>query len=107
MVTDIISPMLLWIVTTIEDGPIMPDIIVCPIGYFISLLSSLIYNEIIIFNFCGLNENTKKFIEERQNIETKKLSKDEDNIKYDNFTDNDLDSINSNTNFNSSDNVHS
>ena len=98
IVTDIISPMLSWIVSTIEEGPIMPDIVVCSIGYFISLLSSLIYNEIIIFNFCGLNENTKRFIEERQNIETKKLTKDEDNIKFDNFSDNDLDSINSYTN---------
>ena len=102
MVTDIISPMLTWIVTTIEKGPIMPDVIVCPIGYFISLFSSLIYNEIIIFSFCGLNENTKRFIVERQNAETKRLTKDEEKIKYDDFIDEDIGSINSDVNSNSS-----
>ena len=43
----------------------MPDIIIYPIGYLIVVFASLIYNEIIIFNFWGLSKNTKKFIKQR------------------------------------------
>ena len=96
MVTDIISPMLLWIATTIESGYIMPNIIMYPIGYFITLLSTLIYNEIIIFNFCGLNKNTKIFVEHRQSEESRQLSKNLTEITLENNTDNDEDlSLNS------------
>ena len=70
IVTDIISPMLLWIVVTIEYGYSMPDVILNPIGYVIVIFSSLIYNELIIFNFCGLSKNTKKFVENRESEET-------------------------------------
>ena len=49
IVTDIISPMLLWIVVTIEYGYSMPD---------------------VILNFCGLSKNTKKFVENRESEET-------------------------------------
>ena len=70
IVTDIISPMLLWIVVTIEYGYSMPDVILNPIGYLIVIFSSLIYNELIILNFCGLSKNTKKFVENRESEET-------------------------------------
>ena len=70
IVTDIISPMLLWIVVTIEYGYSMPDVILNPIGYVIVIFSSLIYNELIILNFCGLSKNTKKFVENRESEET-------------------------------------
>ena len=59
MVTDIISPMLLWVVNNIKNPQKMPDIVLNPIGYVIVLFASLIYNEIIIFNFCKLNEDIK------------------------------------------------
>ena len=50
------------------------------IGYFLVLLSSLIYNEIIIFNFFGLNRNTKKYLEIRQREELSSIiNNDEDN----------------------------
>ena len=62
--------MLLWIVVTIEYGYSMPDVILNPIGYLIVIFSSLIYNELIIFNFCGLSKNTKKFVENRESEET-------------------------------------
>ena len=74
MVTDIISPMLFWIAKTIENGPIMPDVVIYPIGYIITLISCLIYNEMIILNFYGLNKNTKKFVECRQNEESIELA---------------------------------
>ena len=47
----------------------------------IVLFASLIYNEIIIFNFCNLNKDTKKFIEERLNEESKDLRKTENELK--------------------------
>ena len=60
---------LLWIVITIQDGQDLPDVALNPIGYLIVLFSALIYNEIIIFNFCSLNKNTKKFVNQRINLE--------------------------------------
>ena len=49
------------------------------LGFFIILICSLIYNEIIICNFCNLNKNTIKSINERQKRELSFLRKDEDN----------------------------
>ena len=85
MVTDIISPMLTWIVSTIEGERELPGVVLNPIGYLIVLFSSLIYNEIIIFNFCGLSENTKKFVEIRLNEESKDLRKTENQFRLGSF----------------------
>ena len=81
MVTDIISPMISWIISVIIKGPSTTDVIVSPIGYLITLVSSLIFSEIIILNFWGLNSNTKIFVEERQKKELIELAMDEDDIK--------------------------
>ena len=81
MVTDIISPMLSWIVLLIQDGIEMPELILNPIGYLIVLFASLIYNEIIIFNFWGLSKETKKFVEERLTKESNDLRKTENDLK--------------------------
>ena len=35
------------------------------IAYLIQLIAAIIYNEIIILNFCGLNKETNKCINER------------------------------------------
>ena len=43
-------------------------------GYIIVLICALFYNEIIICNYCNLNENTRKFIEQRQIEELSSLS---------------------------------
>ena len=64
MVTDIISPLLLWIVISIKDGESMPRALLNSLGYFIVLLSTLIYNEIIICNL--LNEHKIKYEYERK-----------------------------------------
>ena len=85
MVTDIISPMLFWIAKTIEKGPVMPDVIIYPIGYIITLVSCLIYNEMIILNFWGLNKNTKKFVEYRQSEESIELAHAHDEIILENL----------------------
>ena len=54
------------------------------IGSIILLFAILIFNEIIILNFLGLNKNTTSLIEERENkkimmIEDKFSESDEDN----------------------------
>ncbi len=43
------------------------------IGYIIEIFSAVLYNEMIIFNFCGLNKYTKKYIIERSEEEQLKL----------------------------------
>ena len=80
LVTEVISPFLLWIVTAIENNKNSTiELIIYPIGYTIALFSSLVCNEIIIFNFCGLSKNTKIFVNERMTIETSKFNKSSDN----------------------------
>jgi hypothetical protein len=85
MVTDIISPMLLWLALTIRDGQDLPDVALNPIGYIIVLFASLIYNEIIIFNFCDLSKDTKKFVEQRLNEESSDIRKTENDLKIGSF----------------------
>ena len=53
----------------------MPDVVLYPIGYIIVIFSALIYNEIIIFNFCGLNKDTKKFVNQRIHEELEDIMK--------------------------------
>ena len=45
------------------------DIIIYSLIYIINLFFSLIFNEIIILNFCNMNYNTKKYIERREREE--------------------------------------
>ena len=74
IVSDIISPMCSWFVRWGMNGrEETRTIILNFFGYFIIIFSSLIYNEIIICNFWGLNVNTKKYTEERQRRESKNL----------------------------------
>ena len=51
----------------------MIDIVLNSIGFLIALFSALIYNEIIILNFCGFNKNTKKFVNQRLDEELKEI----------------------------------
>ena len=69
IVTDIISPLLLWIIKIIFRGETFLNIIFLGFGYSIALIASLIYNEIIICNFCNLNKYTRKYLEFRQKEE--------------------------------------
>ena len=84
MVADIISPMLYFIYDInynnerIEE-PKLLNIIFHYIGYFIILICSLIYNEIIICNFCDLNRDTHKYIIKRQKQELALLKNEENN----------------------------
>ena len=81
IITDAINPLLVWIQTIINSSGEIPDDVLYPIGYVIIIFSALIYNEIIIFNFCGLNKNTKKYVNERINIEMEKIQKNMDDIE--------------------------
>ena len=85
MVTDSISPMLLWAILILPQEQNKINIIFNILGYLISLFSSLIYNEIIIFNFCDFNLNTKKCIEERQKTELISLRVTESENKTENL----------------------
>ena len=65
-VTAIISTLLLWIAKAIflKYTPKI-EIIFNPIGYIIALISTFIYNELIIFNCCGFNKNIKIFVNKK------------------------------------------
>ena len=67
-ISDIISPYLSFISKVIEkkNNDIL-NIILNSVGYIIIILCSFVYNEIIVCNFCGLNENTWKAIDKKAN----------------------------------------
>ena len=78
IVTDSISPILSWIFENIfiyHFKNSAQEIILKIFGYLIVLFGALIYNEIIICNFCGLNKYTKKYLKERENQELISLKK--------------------------------
>lgn len=67
IMTQIIFPLLNYFIIIISEGNyILLELILSIIGYLILLFAILIYHEIIIFNFCKLNKDTKIFIEKRQ-----------------------------------------
>ena len=78
MITNIISPLLVWIFVIIFLGAPTIEIILCPIGYLIAIFSTFIYNELIILNCYGLNKNTKKFVNKRINKELEELKTTEE-----------------------------
>ena len=86
MITDIITPMLSWLFFELKEEKSFDFILNC-IGYFIALFGSLIYNEIIILNFCGFDKNTKKVLEERQKEELFLLKEIENKEKSGNYND--------------------
>ena len=50
------------------------NIIIFSIASLINIFCSLIYNEVIILNFLGLDYNTKKRIQERMKIDDEALT---------------------------------
>ena len=75
VLTNVISSIITWIYNVgFKKKPDTTTNIIClSIGYFIILISCLIYNEIIILNFFNLNENTNFNIKER-NVNDRLLS---------------------------------
>ena len=66
LVTDIIAPMILYIIRIFKVKDTKLNMTLRLTGYSFVLISAFVYNEFIIFNFWGLNTYTKKFIEKRQ-----------------------------------------
>ena len=67
-ISDIISPYLSFLSKVIEKkNNDIVNIILNSVGYIIIILCSFVYNEIIVCNFCGLNENTWKAIDKKAN----------------------------------------
>ena len=73
MITGLISPIFMFISNYIIDEYSLTEIILNSIGYLITLFSTLIYNEIIIFNCWGLNKETKKFVNKRIDEELEEI----------------------------------
>jgi len=75
VLTNVISSIITWIYNVgFKKKPDTTTNIIClSIGYFIILISCLIYNEIIILNFFNFNENTNFNIKER-NVNDRLLS---------------------------------
>ena len=64
-ISEIISPIIFSFTLKVHKEKII-YIILYIIGYFLEIISILIYNEIVIVNKFGLNENTTKYIKERE-----------------------------------------
>ena len=78
ILTNITGSMIIWISNLFTDKKGKnKDLIFEGIGYLLILLSAIIYNEIIILNFFGLNINTKKNINERRQMEEEDLINNE------------------------------
>ena len=54
------------------------NIIIFSFSYFINIFCCLVFNEVLILNFCKLDFNTKKRIEERMKIDEKVIKDDKD-----------------------------
>ena len=80
-ISDIISPMLSFFNKCIEkNNTNLTDISINTLGYIIILLGAFIYNELIVCNFCGLNKNTWKAIEERGKEEVEDRYSDSNSV---------------------------
>ena len=92
-ISDIFSPLFTFIYTNIKKRETNPIKISLPIfGYLIIALGAFIYTEIIICNFCRLNENTWKAIDKKAYNDSHEMDKnflliDNDHNLYDNYED--------------------
>ena len=76
IISESISQILsILIENTLDKSPLYKQIIIY-ICFVIIIIGGLIYNEIIILNFCSLNSNTQKNIILRQKEETDKILSD-------------------------------
>ena len=88
-----LTSFLLWIIRINEEESLSNKIF-NGLGYFIILIVSLLYNQIIICNFCSLNKYTKKCLDKRQKEELELMKRTEsENSQY-----SDIDENNNNEN---------
>ena len=65
-ISDIFSPLFSWIAAWIQEGETRGvKIFLTVLGYLIIAFGAFIYNELIVCNFWGLNENTWKAISQK------------------------------------------
>ena len=78
IINDIYRTLFFWIYQIIDDSSIEDtySYIFKSIAYLIVFISTLIYNEIIIFNFCGLNIHTIKNLRKRLKSDVDLMSSD-------------------------------
>ena len=77
ILTYIVGTMIIWIYNSFTEKIENKKYLIFEgIGHCIILISALIYNELIILNFCELNKNTKKYINERKQEEEDLLKKE-------------------------------
>jgi hypothetical protein len=66
VISDIFSPLFSFIAVCIDEKEDnVYKIFLTVLGYLIIAIGAFIYNEIIVCNFCGLNENTWKAIDQK------------------------------------------
>ena len=89
ILTNVISSIMKWIynISYKRESDTILNIVFLSIGYLIILISCLLYNEIIILNFCGLNENTNYNINERLVIDEHLTELDNEEDEYDDIGD--------------------
>ena len=96
--SDIISPMLFMIFETfiVDKNVNKFDVSMKSSGYILVLFATLIYNEIIILNFCGFNKYTSKHIKQRGNEELYSLrnTENETQVGEKSFTTNEEEKVN-------------
>ena len=77
-ISEYISEYVYYMITaleSLEDFYSKVNIVIFSISYFINFFCCLVFNEVIILNFFGLDFNTKKRIEQRINEEQNILKK--------------------------------
>ena len=78
VLSSFISPILLYIIKNFTENKDETYLLIINfIGFAIELFAILIFNEIIVLNFCGLNDYTRKGINEREKEEQEKIDIDE------------------------------
>ena len=101
IISEFISELLNYYIKLIENDPDKPDkygfiyykynIIIFSVVFFINLICSLIFNEIIILKFCSLEYYTKKYINKRATNDITSLFIDEDSINSEKESENNKD----------------
>ena len=82
-ISDIPSPLFSFIALCIEIKETnVVKIILTVLGYLIIFLASLIYNELIVCNFCGFNENTWSAIDKKASDEVNERNDQRDSYRY-------------------------
>lgn len=89
LLTQVFFSLIFFIINIFSTSDQIFELLFTSFGYLILFFAILIHHEIIILNFCELNKNTKKCIEERQKneIEIIDMIRKESDINEDDYDD--------------------